>query len=599
MAGDGATAGCAFPDRRVYRRVYRRVLRAGFVPGYVARAVSRLAAIVLVLTLATAHRAAAAVPSCKRSCRNLQANCLDFARQTLATAKAACSGSGGTLRACRRAAVGSFRHDRKDCRTLARTTCTPCCKLGAPTECAHQKGVPLPAEPQSGGDPVVGRQILLNGDYMTCGVPYRLWTPLHDLIATGFGGKADAPRIADREGKNAELPYFLNVFTTAAGAEVINGNCLMCHGGVFDGQLVVGLGNPVTDFTRGAGGVANGVPLTDAVLNALGLTEAEKAELLKIADRANIVAPATLMRAIGMNPAEILAVVLMVHHDQTTLAWSDTPLTTVPFLDDVEHVLTSDPPPWWRAHKKNALFYNGMARGDHRGTMALATSVCVDDVPRAQYVDGLFRDIEAFVDSIRAPAYTRSIDAALAAKGHDLFNRDCSGCHGTYAARDEDETYPSLLIPLDVVGTDPVVAELGVVHAPQLVAWYNASFYGQITRMEPNDPFPGYMPPPLDGIWATAPYLHNGSVPTVDLLLNSRARPRYWRRMDLDSTHFDEEALGWPYVAFDAPPTGLPDAEQKLVYDTTLWSQSNAGHTFGDHLTAEERRAVIEYLKTL
>src|SRR5439155_24430271 len=109
---------------------------------------------------------------------------------------------------------------------------------------------------------------------------------------------------------------------------------------------------------------------------------------------------------------------------------------------------------------------------DHRGTMALATSVCVDDVPRAQQVDDLFRDIQAFVDSVRAPTYTRSIDAALAASGKTLFERDCSGCHGTYAARDEDETYPSLLIPLDVIGTDPVVADLGVGVAPQLVAWY-------------------------------------------------------------------------------------------------------------------------------
>jgi hypothetical protein len=43
----------------------------------------------------------------------------------------------------------------------------------------------------------------------------------------------------------------------------------------------------------------------------------------------------------------------------------------------------------------------------------------------------------------------------------------------------------------------------------------------------------------------------------------------------------------------------LPPAEQKLVFDTTAWSQSNAGHPFGDHLTKKERRAVLEYLKTL
>ncbi len=586
---DGATARRPRPDSG-------RALHAGAMPRYVESPVTRLAALILALVMA--HPLSAAVPSCKKSCRNLQANCLGFAKTALEKARGACSGS--TRRKCRHDARVMFGHDRQDCRTLARTTCLPCCKLGAPTECAHQKGVPLPKEDQTPGDAVHGRQVLLNGDYMTCGVPYTLWGTLHlgDAIAQAFGGKADVPRIPDREGKNADLPYFLNAFTAPSGAEVINANCLLCHGGVFDGQLIIGLGNPVADFTRGAGGVANG--LTPATVNALPLTDVEKTEMLKILDRATIVAPFTVMRTIGMNPAEMLAVILMVHHDRDTLAWSDTTVTPVPLLgadglpvDDRR--LTSDPPPWWRAHKKNALFYNGMARGDHRGTMALATSVCVDEVPRAQYVDGLFKDIQAFVDSVRSPPYTRTIDHGLAEQGKALFTRDCSGCHGTYPP--DKEEYPSLLIPLDTVGTDPVVAQAGIVYAPQLVAWYNASFYGQITRMEPADPLPGggYMPPPLDGIWATAPYLHNGSVPTVELVLNSRARPKYWKRVDLDSTHFDEQALGWPYTALDAPPA----APDKLVYDTTLWSQSNAGHTFGDHLTAAERRAVIEYLKTL
>jgi mono/diheme cytochrome c family protein len=343
--------------------------------------------------------------------------------------------------------------------------------------------------------------------------------------------------------------------------------------------------------------------LPDSILDLFGLTDVEKAEFRKIAARATILAPRTKMPTIGMNPAEMLAVILMVHHDVQTLAWSAQELTPLVLHDAdgsvIENPLvTSDPPPWWRAHKKRALFYNGMARGDHRGTMALATSVCVDDVDRAREVDAQFADIQAFVDSVRAPAYRRTIDAGLASRGHDVFLRDCAGCHGTYAARDEDETYPSLIVPLDVVETDPVVANAGVVHAPQLVTWYNQSFYGEITRMEPNDPFPGYMPPPLDGIWATAPYLHNGSVPTVELVLNSRARPKYWKRVDLDSTHFDEEALGWPFEVI-ASPDAVPATDRALVYDTTRWSQSNAGHPFGDHLGAAERRAVIEYLKTL
>jgi mono/diheme cytochrome c family protein len=468
-------------------------------------------------------------------------------------------------------------------------------------------GVELPAEPQAGGDPVRGRDLLLHGSYMTCGIPHKLWNDrtlgLGSLIAVGFGGSADAPRIPDRKGLNADLPYFLNTFETEDGVQVVNANCLMCHGGQFDGKLVVGLGNANADFTRGAGGGVS-APLPPAVLDSLGLSEGEKREFQKMLARGAVLGPDTKMRTVGMNPAEMFAVILMVHHVRDTLAWSDEPVTPLVVKDRdgnpiPDATVTSDPPPWWRAHKKNALFYNGMARGDHRGTMALATSVCVDSIERARVVDEMFRDIQAYVASIRAPEYPRAIDTDLAETGHRLFLQNCAGCHGTYAERDEDETYPNLLIPLDVIGTDPVVAEAGVVHAPELVDWYNGSFYGQITRMEPNDPFPGYMPPPLDGIWATAPYLHNGSVPTVELMLNSRARPRYWRRVDLDSRNFDEEALGWPHIALDTPQAEAPESERRFIYDTSYWSQSNAGHTFGDHLTPDERRAVIEYLKTL
>lgn len=466
-------------------------------------------------------------------------------------------------------------------------------------------GVEIPYEPTASGDPEVGRHTLLHGDYMTCGIPYALWAAGDDVIAGSLGGSADAPRIPGREGLNADLPYSLNAFTTPDGVEVVNTNCLGCHGGMADGALVVGLGNATSDWTGDGSAMADAIP--DVFLDALGLTEGEQAQFALLTSRAGAVAGYSVMRTVGNSPAEGLAVALMVHHDRETLAWSDAPLSELVIVDAEgepipEPVVTSDPPPWWRVKKKHALFYNGMARGDQRGTMALATSICVDTVARARVVDDQFRDIHAFVSSVVAPPYPRAIDRDLADDGRELFDETCAGCHGTYAddpTDDAADTYPNLILPLDVVGTDPVVANAGVVHSPELVDWYNGSFYGQITRMEPNDPFPGYMPPPLDGIWATAPYLHNGSVPTIALVLDSTRRPDVWKRIDLDSRNLDEEALGWPFEAFDQPQSELPEEIRPLVYDTAYWSQSNAGHPFGDALTDDERRAVIEYLKTL
>jgi len=466
-------------------------------------------------------------------------------------------------------------------------------------------GAKLPSTPQGHGDPVKGKELLLNGNYMSCGIPWTLWNnpATGATIKQTFGG--DGPTLPGREGDNATLPYWLNKFTTVEGAEVVNRNCLTCHGGRFDGEVVIGLGNATADFTGGLTGSAP-TTLDDATLTALGLNDAEKASMKKLLRTGAAVNPLTQMRTIGLNPAEQLTGALISHHDEKTLAWTDTP--TIPVVVPMDGgapipdaKLTSDPPPWWRAHKKNALFYNGMARGDHRGTMALATSVCVDSMEEAQRVDGLFKDMHEYVLSLRPPTYKRHIDAAMAKDGKGVFETTCAGCHGTYAADrndDDHDTYPNLIIPLDVIGTDRAVAEAPL-RNPSLVDWYNGSFYGQVAQAAPSDPFPGYVPPPLDGIWATAPFLHNGSVPNVALMLNSTKRPKYWKRVDLDDTNFDEENLGWPYEEVSYSQADAPADEQKMIYDTTYYSQSNSGHTFGDQLTDQERRNVIEYLKTL
>jgi len=312
-----------------------------------------LSLLLLLLSAVAVHAGA----SCPRSCATLQRNCLAFARAALAQARPACTGD--AARACRQTARHAFKDDAAACRHAA-AACRPCCRLGGVNECARQRGVPLAEGPQQVGDPVHGRELLLAGDYMTCGIPYKVWQVAPGLIADGFGSPATAPRIADRPGRNADLPYFLNEFTTPEGADVVSGNCLMCHGGTFDGQLVVGLGNATADFTAGAGGGATSVPVDDALLDALGLDDAERGQLRKIAARGAVLGARTHMRTIGMNPAEMFAVILMVHHDRDTLAWSDTEVTPLTVVDGdgrpiADPRVTSDPPPWWRVHKKHEI----------------------------------------------------------------------------------------------------------------------------------------------------------------------------------------------------------------------------------------------------
>jgi len=125
------------------------------------------------------------------------------------------------------------------------------------------------------------------------------------------------------------------------------------------------------------------------------------------------------------------------------------------------------------------------------------------------------------------------------------------------------------------------------------------------TAAAPGPIVPHYRARPLDGVWATAPYLHNGSVPTLRAMLTpQKDRPS---KFCVGSRQFDPAAVG---LKIDVPPcaTGLTEI------DTSELGNSNAGHSFegmqadirklppgviGRALTDGERDDLVEYLKTL
>jgi hypothetical protein len=156
-----------------------------------------------------------------------------------------------------------------------------------------------------------------------------------------------------------------------------------------------------------------------------------------------------------------------------------------------------------------------------------------------------------------------------------------------------------------MVGTDSLLYKSNY-QSPQFIEWFNQSWFARGDHPATLEPFNGYIAPPLDGIWITAPYLHNGSVPTLEGVLNSKARPDYWSR-DFDHPQYDYAGVGWKYTRGEGPgtggrgqATGSPTGKGGTnVYNTTIPGYGNYGHTYGDRLSEQERKAIIEYLKTL
>jgi mono/diheme cytochrome c family protein len=436
-------------------------------------------------------------------------------------------------------------------------------------------GTALPKDPQREGDPAAGYTALVNNGYVTCGVPWSAYSKV-------YGPAAPELKLPGRTGKNQDLPYYYTAYTAASGVEVVSTNCLICHAGFINGELVVGLGAADGNFTSdpSAQAQAAGFLISDP---------AEKAEWSKWAGRMKAIGPYTTTLTVGVNPADNLAAVLFAHRDRETLAWSDEPLMDLP----PKEVVPVDVPPWWRMARKNAMFYTGGGRGDHARMMMTASTLCTDSVAEAESIDAYFPDVAAYIASIKAPKYPFPIDQALADKGKPIFEQTCAKCHGTYG---EGGSYPNLLIAADDVGTDSLLLLGSSQFADIYVKWFNESFYGKVSKLEPQD---GYVAPPLDGIWATAPYLHNGSVPTIAALLESGTRPKFWTR-SFESTDLDQAAVGWKFTSLAAGQDAEPTASKRvLIYDTTKPGYGNGGHVFGDALSPADRSAVIEYLKTL
>lgn len=198
--------------------------------------------------------------------------------------------------------------------------------------------------------------------------------------------------------------------------------------------------------------------------------------------------------------------------------------------------------------------------------------------------------IMAFLSRYRAQPFPGAIDRAAAARGRSIYARECAACHGSYDTSLVAPKLTSFPNWRGDVGTDPLRATN--FDAP-LAAAVGSSPYRDLIAVKPGRV---YVAPPLSGLWASAPYLHNGSVPTLADLLSPEARPR---RFMVGGHALDLRKVGLRLDADGRYPQGYRPFATPAWIDTAALGLHAGGHRHGEGLSAADKRSLIEYLKLL
>jgi mono/diheme cytochrome c family protein len=428
--------------------------------------------------------------------------------------------------------------------------------------------------------------------------------PLPDDAAARFGMQVPAGMLPGD-------PMGAAVVDTADGEGLVF-SCAACHTGVLLGQPVMGLTNrrarPNAFFHLAKPLVAAVPPDQFAALT--GATAGETAMYARFADA---------LAAVGTKEPETLGLDTSLAQVGLSLARRapDADASLDPFLaahpaPNVLDSLVADSKPavWWTVKYKtrwlsdasivsgNPIFTNFLWNEIGRGA----------DLPA---LAGWLEDEQRVSDTLTVATFATPAPRWEAWFGADsiemIFVDQCASCHGMYEKGWSEPDAPSLdraallqttrvvyheQTPRMDVGTSAGRAQGMAGLADGLNRLDISQWMGTVVEVGE-----GYVPPPLDGIWARYPYLHNGSVPSLCALLSPVVdRPSVFVQGPSDSAaDYDADCVGYP-VGDAIPDAWWTDAD--ALYDTTLPGRSNQGHeTFVG--TPQQRQQLITFLKTL
>jgi len=253
-----------------------------------------------------------------------------------------------------------------------------------------------------------------------------------------------------------------------------------------------------------------------------------------------------------------------------------------------ELIGASDFPSIWNQKPREGMHLHWDGDNDSVDERNLSASLGAGVTPVTVDHDNLKR-VRDWIWTLPPPAYPYPIDRALAGRGEPLYQQQCQDCHADHRFRDGvvSGSRVGKVVPIAAIGTDR-----------HRLDSYTFTFAMNQYGLYPDSPFRfshfrktnGYANHPLDGIWLRGPFLHNGSVPTLRDLLDAPEQrpPLFYRGYDV----FDQARVGF---VSDVPSA---DGQTFTRYDTTVPGNSNRGHVYGTTLADEEKRAIVEYMKT-
>jgi hypothetical protein len=260
-------------------------------------------------------------------------------------------------------------------------------------------------------------------------------------------------------------------------------------------------------------------------------------------------------------------------------------------LSKEESIGTTDFPSIWNQGQRETLKMNlhwdgnNVSLEERNRSAAMGTGITppTGDRPSLKRVADWLRDLAA-------PPFPFKLDKELAAQGAPIYKKYCAECHGV-DGKDFRGELAGKVVPIEDIGTDRHRLDSYTydvaVNQNMIFAGYGAERFSHFRKTF------GYANAPLDGLWLRAPYLHNGSVPTLrDLLEPSDKRPaKFYRGYDV----YDQKKVG--FVSDVAEEKG----RKYFPFDTAEAGNSNRGHEgkqYGTELSEADKNALVEYLKT-